>query len=63
MFTGQDPVDEIYRSRAHLAEMINLLGPPPASLLTQGELRDKFFSSEGGYTKPCGVCLLDLLTR
>lgn len=27
--------------------MINLLGPPPSSLLTQGELRDKFFSREG----------------
>ncbi|KAI3005603.1 hypothetical protein CBS147346_4269 [Aspergillus niger] len=56
LFTGQDPVDERYRSRAHLAEMINLLGPPPASLLTQGELRDKFFSSEGAFLHP------DLLT-
>ncbi|KAJ5102305.1 hypothetical protein NUU61_004527 [Penicillium alfredii] len=49
LFTGQDPTFETYRSRAHLAEMINLLGPPPPSLLTQGELRDKFFSSEGKY--------------
>ncbi|RAH63641.1 kinase-like protein [Aspergillus piperis CBS 112811] len=48
LLTGQDPVDERYRSRAHLAEMINLLGSPPESLLAQGELRDKFFSSEGG---------------
>jgi serine/threonine-protein kinase SRPK3 len=47
LFTGLDPESERYRSRAHLAEMINLLGPPPASLLTQGELRDRFFSSEG----------------
>ncbi|KAJ5162888.1 kinase-like protein [Penicillium coprophilum] len=47
LFTGQDPEYERYRSRAHLAEMINLLGPPPPSLLTQGELTDKFFSSEG----------------
>ncbi|KAI2830881.1 hypothetical protein CBS147320_6657 [Aspergillus niger] len=56
LFTGQDPVDERYRSRAHLAEMINLLDPPPASLPTQGELRDKFFSSEGAFLHP------DLLT-
>ncbi|PYH37078.1 kinase-like protein [Aspergillus neoniger CBS 115656] len=52
LFTGQDPVDERYRSRAHLAEMINLLGSPPASLLAQGELRDKFFSSEGAFLHP-----------
>ncbi|KAJ5413522.1 hypothetical protein N7465_005827, partial [Penicillium sp. CMV-2018d] len=43
---GQDPEFERYRSRAHLAEMINLLGPPPPSLLAQGELKDKFFSSD-----------------
>ncbi|KFZ07191.1 hypothetical protein V501_06690 [Pseudogymnoascus sp. VKM F-4519 (FW-2642)] len=47
LFTGYDPEFQKYRSRAHLAEMINLLGPPPSSLLAQGELRDKFFSSEG----------------
>ncbi|CAG7975451.1 unnamed protein product [Penicillium salamii] len=47
LFTGQDPEFERYRSRAHLAEIINLLGPPPSSLLTQGQLRDKFFSKQG----------------
>ncbi|KAJ5779490.1 hypothetical protein N7457_007210 [Penicillium paradoxum] len=50
LFTGQDPEFGRYRSRAHLAEMINLLGPPPLSLLMQGELRAKFFSSEGKET-------------
>ncbi|CAG8254778.1 unnamed protein product [Penicillium salamii] len=47
LFRGQDPEFERYRSRAHLAENINLLGPPPCSLLTQGQLRDKFFSKQG----------------
>ncbi|OBT60612.1 hypothetical protein VE03_10863 [Pseudogymnoascus sp. 23342-1-I1] len=47
LFTGQDPEFEKYQSRAHLAEIINLLGPPPPSLIAQGELRDKFFSAEG----------------
>ncbi|PGH34369.1 CMGC/SRPK protein kinase [[Emmonsia] crescens] len=47
LFTGQDPEFQKYRSRAHIAEMINLLGPPPTSLVAQGELRDKFFSCEG----------------
>ncbi|KAE8397585.1 hypothetical protein BDV37DRAFT_289288 [Aspergillus pseudonomiae] len=56
LFTGQDPTFERYRSRAHLAELINLLGPPPSSLLAQAELRDKFFSSDGAFLTP------DLLT-
>ncbi|KAI9926764.1 hypothetical protein MW887_003859 [Aspergillus wentii] len=49
LFTGYDPEFEQYRSRAHLAEMINLLGPPPANLLSQGELRYKFFTDEGKF--------------
>ncbi|CAG7917644.1 unnamed protein product [Penicillium olsonii] len=49
LFTGHDPEYERYRSRAHLAEMINLLGPPPQSLVDKGELKDKFFSSDGKY--------------
>ncbi|KAJ5142656.1 kinase-like protein [Penicillium bovifimosum] len=56
LFTGQDPEFGRYRSRAHLAEIINLLGPPPPSLLREGELKDKFFSSEGKFLNP------DLLT-
>ncbi|KAJ9234021.1 hypothetical protein DTO207G8_4084 [Paecilomyces variotii] len=49
LFTGQDPEFQKYRSRAHLADMINLLGPRPPSLLAQGKLRDKFFSGEGDF--------------
>ncbi|KAL4955532.1 kinase-like domain-containing protein [Aspergillus filifer] len=41
--TGYDPEHEAYRSRAHLADMIKLLGPPPAEFFDEtGELRDKF---------------------
>ncbi|CAG8218191.1 unnamed protein product [Penicillium salamii] len=47
LFSGQDPEVQTYRSRAHLAEMIQLLGPPPPSLLTRGNLTQKFFSQEG----------------
>lgn len=47
MFTGQDPLENKYRGRAHLAEMIALLGPPPPSLLARAKLRDKFFSNQG----------------
>ncbi|PWY89146.1 hypothetical protein BO70DRAFT_285797, partial [Aspergillus heteromorphus CBS 117.55] len=42
LFTGYDPEHQTYRSRAHLAEMIGLLGPPPLSVLAQGELSHKF---------------------
>ncbi|GLB01970.1 hypothetical protein AtubIFM57258_000382 [Aspergillus tubingensis] len=52
LFTGYDPVDGRYRSRAHLAEMINLLGPPPESLLARGELRDKIVSDESAFLHP-----------
>ncbi|KAJ5787555.1 hypothetical protein N7457_002545 [Penicillium paradoxum] len=47
LFTGQDPEFQTYRSRAHLAEMIRLLGPPPPSLLARGNLTSKFFSKDG----------------
>ncbi|KAH5421516.1 hypothetical protein HBI47_133520 [Parastagonospora nodorum] len=49
LFTGQDPELETYRGRAHLAEMIALLGPPPPSLLARANLRSKFFSADGEF--------------
>ncbi|KAN0070601.1 CMGC/SRPK protein kinase [Elaphomyces granulatus] len=41
LFTGHDPEFQTYRSRAHLAEIIRLLGPPPPSLLARGMLSHK----------------------
>ncbi|KAJ9195522.1 hypothetical protein DTO021D3_5092 [Paecilomyces variotii] len=49
LFTGQDPEFQTYRSRAHLAEMICLLGPPPPTLLARGNMTRKFFSKEGNF--------------
>ncbi|CRG82797.1 Putative dual specificity tyrosine-phosphorylation-regulated kinase 3 homolog [Talaromyces islandicus] len=49
LFTGLDPEFKTYRSRAHLAEMISLLGPPPPSFLAQGRLSHKFFSNKGEF--------------
>ncbi|KAL4898450.1 kinase-like domain-containing protein [Aspergillus ambiguus] len=49
LFTGCDPEFQAYRSRAHLAEVIRLLGPPPPSLLARGKLRHKFFSDDGDF--------------
>lgn len=49
LFTGYDAEFKTYRSRAHLGEMISLLGPPPLSLLAQGKSSHKFFSSKGDF--------------
>ncbi|CAG8135829.1 unnamed protein product [Penicillium salamii] len=42
-----DPEFQTYRSRAHLAEMIRLLGPPPPGLLARGNPTQKLFTEEG----------------
>ena len=47
LFTGHDPEVHRYRSRAHLAEMIALLGPPPQELLAKGSASKKFFTEQG----------------
>jgi serine/threonine-protein kinase SRPK3 len=53
MFHGIDPDAEEYATqggystRAHLAEIIGLLGPPPLDLLQQGERSSEFFDKEG----------------
>lgn len=47
LFTGHDPELRTYRSRAHIAEMVSLLGPPPRDLVARGRLSDKFFTNKG----------------
>ncbi|GAM37861.1 hypothetical protein TCE0_033f08139 [Talaromyces pinophilus] len=49
LFTGQGPEFQTYRSRAHLAEIISLLGPPPSSFLARGQLTHRFFSDDGDF--------------
>ncbi|KAJ5762039.1 uncharacterized protein N7511_005421 [Penicillium nucicola] len=49
LFTGYDPEFQTCRSRAHLSEIISLLGPPPLSLLAQGKSSHKFFHKEGHF--------------
>ncbi|KAI8947219.1 kinase-like domain-containing protein [Xylaria longipes] len=56
LFHGIDPEHHAYRRRAHLAEIIALLGPPPKSLLARGNLTSKFFSPEGQFVS--GIDLL-----
>ncbi|KAI1821796.1 kinase domain protein [Xylaria intraflava] len=49
LFHGIDPEHQAYRRRAHLAEIIALLGLPPKDLLARGRLARKFFSDEGEF--------------
>lgn len=44
LFTGYDPEVDRYRSRAHLAQIVALLGPPPLELIAKGSASDKFFT-------------------
>lgn len=54
LFDGTDPEHGEYRERAHLAEMIALLGPPPSGLLARADLRSEFFS-DAGKLRPLSV--------
>lgn len=47
LFYGKDPMEDKYLTRAHLAEMIALMGPPPPELLKQGKRTAEFFDEDG----------------
>jgi len=49
LFTGRDPETHTYRSAAHLAEIIALLGPPPADLIVQARAEDNKLLSNGEF--------------
>ena len=44
---GFDPEYEEYTSRAHLGQLIALLGSPPKELLDRAELTSRWFESNG----------------
>lgn len=50
MFTAQDPDGEGYRIRAHLAEIIALLGLPPLDLVDRGGRSHLYFNKDGMYS-------------
>lgn len=43
MFSGRDPEYGTYRSRAHIASIISILGLPPPELVLHGRHSSKFF--------------------
>ncbi|PWY95934.1 kinase domain protein [Aspergillus sclerotioniger CBS 115572] len=47
MFYRNDPDGKGYSTRAHLAEVIVMLGPPPVDLLRRGKRSWEFFTEDG----------------
>jgi serine/threonine protein kinase len=49
LFNGNDPDGRGYSTRAHLAELMGILGPPPLDMLQRGKRSHEFFSDDGKY--------------
>ncbi|KAG6354308.1 hypothetical protein INS49_004913 [Diaporthe citri] len=47
LFHGEDPDGKGYSTRAHLAELMALLGLPPLDLIKRGARSDEFFTKDG----------------
>lgn len=47
MFYANDPDGKGYPTRAHLAEVIGMLGPPPSDMLERGKRSREFFAEDG----------------
>jgi serine/threonine-protein kinase SRPK3 len=52
LFYGIDPTEKRYLTRAHLAELTAMLGPPPTDMLEKGARSKEFFDSEGRIALP-----------
>ncbi|KAL0961526.1 hypothetical protein HGRIS_006465 [Hohenbuehelia grisea] len=49
LFNGIDPERGFYRSRAHLVELIAVMGLPPREVIARGSRGSEFFSESGEY--------------
>ncbi|KAH8433712.1 uncharacterized protein LDX57_011346 [Aspergillus melleus] len=49
LFYGNDPDGKGYSTRAHLAEVISILGPPPLDMLQRGKRSHEFFTNDGNW--------------
>ena len=47
MFNGRDPNGKGYSTRAHLAGVIGMIGPPPLDFIERGKRSSEFFSDDG----------------
>ncbi|CAI6333539.1 unnamed protein product [Periconia digitata] len=49
LFYGIDPTEKRYLTRAHLAELVAMLGPPPMDMLERGVRSKEFFNGDGNW--------------
>lgn len=49
LFYGNDSDGKGYSTRAHLAEVMGILGPPPLDMLQRGKRSHEFFTTNGKY--------------
>ncbi|KFY48719.1 hypothetical protein V496_10237 [Pseudogymnoascus sp. VKM F-4515 (FW-2607)] len=52
LFSGQDLKRGRYTTRAHLTELISVLGPPPLELIKRGERSAEWFDGNGKWLEP-----------
>ena len=52
LFYGNDPNGKGYSTRAHLAEVMGVLGPPPLDMPQRGKRSHEFFTEDGKYPFP-----------
>ncbi|KAI3112896.1 hypothetical protein CBS147333_3404 [Penicillium roqueforti] len=52
LFYGNDPDGKGYSTRAHLAEVMGVLGPPPLDMLQRGKRSHEFFTEDGKHPFP-----------
>ncbi|KAF7561781.1 hypothetical protein G7046_g2337 [Stylonectria norvegica] len=60
MFYGEDPDGKGYSTRAHLAEVIGMIGPPPLDLIKRGARSHEFFTDEGKWKAEVEIKALSL---
>ena len=65
LFYGNDPDGKGYSTRAHLAEVMGILGPPPLDMLQCGKRSNELFSTDGKSSTyhPLAKCILQRLIK
>lgn len=49
MFHGNDPYKKVYTTRAHLAEVIGMLGPPPLDMIRRRGRNPELFTEDDAF--------------
>ncbi|ROT39615.1 kinase-like protein [Sodiomyces alkalinus F11] len=67
LFYGDDPKKNKYTTRAHLAEVVAMLGPPPLDIVQKGRRSMEFFTEDGKWKAdvdiPQDTCLDNAVAR